>query len=827
MVRVLVMTLQNESKFDLEKFLTPDGKYAPVYIWVWNSPCTKEIIDEQLSEMERLGIRAFYILPEPKEFRPNSMPTDLTPGYMTEEFLALYAYALERGKARGMNCWIYDEGGWPSGGACGIVLRDHPEFARQVLSSREVSFESGSKYSAPCGNFLSAFTETNEQIFDGAVFEKDTVVTEYYIERQNYGGSDYPDLLNRDATDYFINVTHEKYASVLGELCGNGVGAVFTDEPKAPLNPMNKELIERYEREYGESVLPYLPLLAGKISPTEENCHILRRWYDLCSRVFCENFLLPCKEWTNRHGMAFTGHLDRDHDPMGCVWGGGHFNLCRALRCLDIPGVDIIWRQIYPDAWSDVRDDVNGYNGFFPRYASSAARQIGTEFAMSESFGVLGPGASYGVMRYILGFQAVRGINIFNFFDFSMGRSGAFLSQELPVFTEDQIYYRDLSLFNTYVERLAYLASLGRRVCETGLYYPVNDFWAGVNAEKMAKAYDGIGRALEDRFVDFDILDDDIIADAVLTEDGYLAVGNAAYKNIVIPKDSFIPPKTAEILEKFVLSGGRIFNSAGELEPEIEVVGNCGGLRACRRKIENGELWLLFREGGDSGEYGIAVPNGKTAVLSPESGKLKKLSAQNGVLKISLELGETAVVLVGDGELPDGDEPVFSREREVETAFTFYKEREQTCTDRGFETVFGTDGPEPIALGSWTSVCGEEFSGSGVYETEFELSGEFAGERCELDLGKVCYTAYAELNGVDLGKVLAPPYRFDVPSGVLKEKNRLKITVVNTVANWYTHTHYFDRWEKRELSPYFEGELAYAAEYAGGGLYGPVKLCFE
>ncbi len=65
--------MENDEKFDMKSFFSPDVAHAPVYIWVWNDICTCEIIDSQLAEMCNLGIRAFYILPEPKNFRPDIM----------------------------------------------------------------------------------------------------------------------------------------------------------------------------------------------------------------------------------------------------------------------------------------------------------------------------------------------------------------------------------------------------------------------------------------------------------------------------------------------------------------------------------------------------------------------------------------------------------------------------------------------------------------------------------------------------------------------------------------------------------------------------------
>ena len=53
----------------------------------------------------------------------------------------------------------------------------------------------------------------------------------------------------------------------------------------------------------------------------------------------------------------------------------GHGSLLKSMRALDVPGVDVIWRQICPETKVTVRNEMNGCNGFFPRYASSAAAQ--------------------------------------------------------------------------------------------------------------------------------------------------------------------------------------------------------------------------------------------------------------------------------------------------------------------------------------------------------------------------------------------------------------------------------------------------------------------
>ena len=97
-----------EKSFSQESFKAPSQEYAPIYSWVWNGPISKETIDAQIAEMDRLRIKAFYIIPEPKTFRPTSMPTHLEPDYLTREYFQYYRYAMNKAREYGMKCWIYD-----------------------------------------------------------------------------------------------------------------------------------------------------------------------------------------------------------------------------------------------------------------------------------------------------------------------------------------------------------------------------------------------------------------------------------------------------------------------------------------------------------------------------------------------------------------------------------------------------------------------------------------------------------------------------------------------------------------------------------------------
>ena len=88
-------------------------------------------------------------------------------------------------------------------------------------------------------------------------------------------------------------------------------------------------------------------------------------------------------------------------------------------------------------------------------------------------------------------------------------------------------------------------------------------------------------------------------------------------------------------------------------------------------------------------------------------------------------------------------------------------------------------------LSSWsTGADGQEepFCGTMCYRTTFAVKGGEGQAAC-LDLGEVCHSARVHLNGRDLGCCVVPPYRFEIPAGVLQRENALEVDVTNLGAN--------------------------------------------
>ncbi len=820
-----------ENGFQTSEFLSPPEGFTPVYSWIWNGKLTKERIDGQMAEMIRLGVKAFYIIPEPLCFRPATMPSMMSTEYLSPEYFEYYRYTLEKAREAGLRCWLYDEGGWPSGGACGKVLYEHPELAKRTLRAVSKTFHAGEVYKNDAPETSAAFINKTEMLSDGHVFSEDTEVRIYesYIAAwETAGQPDYPDLTLKESTEAFLKSTHELYKDCIGEFFGSTVGAVFTDEPHAPKIPFREELIRAYEEKYGESVLPYLPVLYGDVTVTDETFRVRRRWFDMCSKLFCENYLGECRKWANANGLRFTGHVGGDDHPLGCIFGA-FFHVLRCLRQFDVPGVDVIWRQIFPGEKKTFKlgnggSSTQAENRFFPRYASSAAAQTGGSEAMTESFGIYGPGLTFGIMRYVLGFQAVRGVTVMNLMAFTSAREGYTMAQSAPSFSEIQGCHRDIPTFNRYLERLSYAFTRGERVCDTALYYPVNDFWGWdwVHAASVAAEYDGLGAAIERRGIDFDIADDDLILQSPDLKKGVLSMGNAKYNKLAIPKSAYISPEVKAALDGFVKGGGKVVYDAAGLTPDVNIRGGDGYIRVMRRTVGGRDYICLYNESEKKETFAVDVGGRGGYLLDITFGAVHKLAVAGGFAEITLESGESAILYLTDEALDVRELPTLKNRAVLEGPYTFRRLDRFVIGERFPEYEKIDEAPAPMALGEWSGATGRDFTGSGLYETRFN----FDGGPAVLDLGDVRYTCEVFLNGKSLGVRVMKPYRYEIPADALKKENLLQIRVSNTPANQHRFTKSFDKYRPWQLSIYKPAQDVFDSDSLDSGLYGPVTLLY-
>lgn len=737
------------SDFSQKAFVSPDKCNSVLYTWAWNVPMDKKNIDAHLQAFEQAGITGFYILPLPKAFRPDTMKTSMIPEYLSEDFFELVKYTLRKAAESGMEAWIYDEGGWPSGGACGNTLARNPDALEMLLYKREVLLKKGETYTAS-EDAIAAFYE-KKRIDEGFTAETDVGINEYCAGKCTFLHPNRVDSTDRGVIDTFIDNTYEAYKKGLGEVFDD-VRAVFTDEPSVIGNLIPRDLFRLFTEKYGYDLKDYIYCVENiSLARTREEQQARVDYGRLVGELFYANYCKNLGDWCRKNGKQFAGHLDLDHIPNGAA-RQGYFSHLHGLSAFDIPGVDVIWHQIrMPEG--DIPPVPEGAP-FFPRLASSAAHQSGGNLALTESFAVYGDGITPDEFRYVLNYQAVRGINVFNVMLSASGNSVSSLLVERPVYTPLKPGFFHLEHLNTYFRRLSYLLKLGEPMIDTALYIPCGDFWANEEVSKAAyDSYISAGMNLENCGTEFDIIDDYAIMEAIETDEG-LRIGNITYKNIVVPGCAFMPDDVREKVKKYIKSD--------------ELALKTSEIRMMKRKLPSGEMYFMFNEGMEKAETAIDIPLENLYRLNAAAGEITVL--KDG--KILIESGDIAVLYHTEQE-PDAVSDEIEYRMELH-GFEIAEVRQCRISEDGISMEHV---PED------TEITGS-FSGEITYRTRYELPDTpMKGERYKIVLTDTALSAGIAIDGKPVATVGMTPMEAVLDGAMLSKEGIISITVANTSAN--------------------------------------------
>lgn len=775
--------------------------YHPAYTWLWNSTVTREGIKLQLEQMYAAGIRAFYVIGEPENFRPKRRRTHLSPEYLSEEYLDLLYYAYETGKEMGMYMWLYNEGGFPSGMVCGQIRKMHPELAMKEITSFKRSLKRNEPY-CPGSKAIAAFVG-GSRIPCGTVFPEDTEVTEYRICEESESGLR-TDNASRENTDLFLALTHEKLKKRFGASMGTDIVLMFDDE--AFMGTWTDGFDQVFRQKYGYDIADFIPFITGDLQPeTDAQYRARSDYFMLCGDLVRDNYFTPMKQWLRDNNMRSTGHLDNDHRADGNVVNR-YGNALQTLREFDVPGVDVIWEQIgYP---KDGKCCPEGM-AFFPRMASSAARQLGHSTAVSESLAVYGSHVDPELMRFVVNYQAVRGISLFNFMVVSYDRETPMSLQYRPNFNNCNPSMDRLSQINDYTARLSYLLQNSKADITTALYYPARSICAGGEKGKAAMdSFMELGHMLEAKGVCFDVLDEALVQSGKLISSA-LVCENAAYRNVFVPVGDF---EITEVMEKLASVGSKI-------EPCL--LRKSESIQARKVTFTDGSegFFICNTDNGTVSEV-IGIPSGKYICrLDLSDGTLCDLqySREDGMLRIPVTLlrGEGIFLLLTEEPLEAIKPPRAEFVCELTDIRSYVSRRYQLDFENGIRNTYDTSGPMRSGLYEWEP----EFSGEVTYLCRLPQleDGQYL-----LDLGEVRCTACAYLDGQKIAEATMPPYRIPL-DGTMSEKE-LQIVVANTAANACARTDYFEKHDIKDVGPYHAKMVIQEAKQPGGGLLGPVSL---
>ena len=874
--------MSQPDSFSLAEFLDPPCRFWPGYFWLLNDALTEEQLLSQLHDMYDHGARSVCLLPEPSDFRPYHLGTEMSPDYLSDEFMLLIRSVVAQCDRLGMNYWLYDEGGWPSGGACGRVYRQDPErFGRRFVQAQMHHLEPDQPFTVPDSALCAALEDDLSKVFyPGQTIVAGTTsrtVRLCSVEREPVAIEKYAphvDALSHEATDAFIELTHQKYHNSIGDSFGKSIRFVFTDEPAAtrtylvdehPCLTWTADMPEAFRQKKGYDLLPHLPAL---LTPPDDNepfelTRVRLDFYDVWTQLLVERYLEPIRHWCRQHGLLSGGHLGGEDEPRGNAdCGYGH--ILRTLRCLDLPGVDTIWRQTFPGVRSHQ----------FPKYASSVARQAGLPYVFSESFGVFGNGLTPGQMKWVTDQQYLRGINLMVIGCYPYSTREHLMPGERPHFGRVNPLWPYMDIYHAYTARLGYLLTRGKPVCNTAVYFDIRGIWAGAgHRERSIKYHDEIAAALLNAQCDFDYVDDDVLA-ASETANGQLIIGEMSYDTLIIPTTRWMTRNAMDAVTRFVAEGGRVItvgpmpgcdgqtdaenslcHSAGavlqtevpqlaqHIKPVATLMPPRSEVRIAQRQWDSGSCYFITSETDEKLMLTVRFDERGSAVLcEPDTGKftrpVQRSVAGGAEIDLSLEPWGSAVVLFGVTDDVKYVYPVPNQapasSLDLAQDWTIRPLRQYRVGEHDYEIAEIADAqPQPVTLGDWQSVLGGNFSGDAEYSVTFDCAEDDAGRKATIILGEVRYSCRAILNGHDLGRRIWQPFAFDVSGHLRAGLNELRITVTNTLANALLDEKVIERWDSLEGPGWHKGRATYdhaarafEIDSLPSGLFGPVTLEF-
>src|SRR5665647_1160727 len=400
-------------------FKEPAPEYGPTVTWGWQGSLDNGTIDRDLDRLQSRGFRMVTI--------EGGRMTDpyLSPGYFT-----LIKYAVEAAKKRGLRVWIIDEGKYPTGFAGGLFSKERPDLKMQVLIPAErINVVAGKTIvKKVASNIVSAIAYNDDSseiisIHNGTIkwtAPKDkgdwkVILAGHVFRTSPTRASNNPtgakdtsnslcDYLNPKAAKQFIQFTHEQYKKYIGNEFGKTVIGFRSDEPAYSYTPWRPDMLSEFKKQKGYDIRPYLASFFIP-HPTEKQKHVKADYWEVFSNLFRDNFFKVIADWCVKNNLEYEDHIDHDgpeDSKTMLALGRSEGDYFKDMRYLQIPGIDVIWHQLWP-----------GLSNNFPKLASSAAHLFGRPQAFSESFAAFQPRPNIQEVKWILNEQLVRGINLF------------------------------------------------------------------------------------------------------------------------------------------------------------------------------------------------------------------------------------------------------------------------------------------------------------------------------------------------------------------------------------------------------------------------------
>lgn len=713
---------------------------TPGIFWYWNATPDALGIREQLTAMREAGFRCVYLHPMPDSYHKHFFFQGMECEYLGRQYFELAHVMLDECRRLGMTMMLYDEGGWPSGSVVDTLTKRHPECRVRAMAK------------------------------DG-----DGVIRQIFL--------DIPDLCNPETTDRFIAMTHERYFAEFGEAFGTAIRGIFTDEPfwecytpkdAVGIPPgLEAELSARYDVSL-EAILPALFPDAPECSRTRQ---ARRQYSDCCTALFERNYVRRCAQWCHRHHLEFEGHFLYEDLFFRC---GFFYDFPRIMSSMDVPGVDAIFRMVYP----------HGGNGNFARLAQSAAIRGHRREALCECFNVYGYALGTPAMAYVANLLITKGINRiltmpFLYSDLGMLKIGCSsdFSPRTPI-------WRQIRPLNRHLHWLGQFDT-GAMECDvrllavTGCYGGSDILQPLPEAVDYADRVDALMEKLDDALVFWRVMSPDELQDDARRPKTLILPGPVDDSRLRAAIDRWRQAGTA-VIDGFAADDFSALSwlRAAETPHGIRIL-------PCRRHEEGASL-VIFNKSDAEQRLAFSLPNGACREIMPPDDAFSRLHPLrrdgDGVCSLRIPAWGVRVLQLlaapPSHDAPDADaQAASSQATPAEERRLTLKWRlrgvERLRLSRECPTCYEhIDDQRPLPDDGMYTTLEPDFSGTVILEADFESDSHYRGF---IQFDRLCWGGTLVFNQRVAGcRAFAPwLYAVEVQDG----RNHIVLEVNSTAGN--------------------------------------------
>jgi hypothetical protein len=473
---------------DPDKFAEPPRGYRQ-YAWLtYNlSRATEENMEEQVRRWAEADLTGgFYlgmgggntsVLSEEYMQGAGIKPSSEGVAFLSPEYFKIYAKAIESGLKYGNPPIVfYDEVGYPSGMAGGLLYSKYPQHGAKSLEmlEKDVSGPANVQLEVPeNGITLGAVRmdlETKELVdisnrikasrnLEAKVPKGRFKVMLFYLDPKASLGqgrkSGYVDYLDEEAVKTFIDMVYQSHYDNLKQYFGTVLKITHYDEPALHVTrgrAWTPRYNEKFSEQYGFDPMKYYPALFYDIGPS--TAAVRNLLWGFRTRLFSENYIKQMDDWCREHDIMLSGHLDQEEITNPVPVNG---DMMLMFKHQQVPAIDDIW-------WW-------GRENRSYKIVSSSAYNWDKPFVMAETYaGWRGPMDQQMVYRIAMD-QAAMGTN------FQVGALPRFKTPESDRF----------------IGRLSYMLQHGRHVADVAILYPIASLQAAYSFGNWSPETGGSG----------------------------------------------------------------------------------------------------------------------------------------------------------------------------------------------------------------------------------------------------------------------------------------------------------------------------------------------